>query len=49
MKKIVFLIIASMLMSIMLTGCGGGETLTLNVYNWVEYISDGSEGSFDTV
>ena len=49
MKKIVFLIIASMLMSIMLTGCGGGETLTLNVYNWGEYISDGSEGSFDTV
>ena len=38
MKKIVFLIIASMLMSIMLTGCGGGETLTLNVYNWGEYI-----------
>ena len=23
--------------------------LTLNVYNWGEYISDGSEGSFDTV
>ena len=29
-------------------GCGS-ETLTLNVYNWGEYISDGSEGSFDTV
>ncbi len=24
------------------------ETLTLNVYNWGEYISDGSEGSLDT-
>ena len=34
--------------SLFLTGCGG-ETLTLNVYNWGEYISDGSEGSFDTV
>ncbi|MBO4954639.1 MAG: spermidine/putrescine ABC transporter substrate-binding protein [Clostridia bacterium] len=34
--------------SLLLTGCGG-ETLTLNVYNWGEYISDGSEGSFDTV
>lgn len=25
------------------------KPLTLNVYNWGEYISDGSEGSFDTV
>ncbi len=25
------------------------ETLVLNVYNWGEYISDGSEGSFDTI
>ena len=24
-----------------------GETVTLNVYNWGEYISDGSEDSFD--
>lgn len=29
-------------------GSAGG-TLTLNVYNWGEYISDGSEGSYDTV
>lgn len=27
----------------------GKKTLILNVYNWGEYISDGSEGSFDTV
>ncbi len=26
---------------------GATETLTLNVYNWGEYISDGSEGSLD--
>ncbi len=32
-----------------LSGCGNGDTLTLNVYNWGEYISDGSEGSYDTV
>ena len=25
-----------------------GETVTINVYNWGEYISDGSEGSIDT-
>jgi len=27
----------------------GRDTLELNVYNWGEYISDGSEGSFDTI
>lgn len=32
-----------------LASCGSGDgTLTLNVYNWGEYISDGSEDSFDT-
>lgn len=30
-------------------GINSRETLTLNVYNWGEYISDGSEGSFDTI
>ena len=28
---------------------GGGNTLELNVYNWGEYISDGSDGSLDTI
>ncbi|MBQ8264353.1 MAG: ABC transporter permease subunit, partial [Oscillospiraceae bacterium] len=27
----------------------GRNTVELNVYNWGEYISDGSEGSFDTI
>ena len=35
-----------------LSGCssmgGGGDTITLYVYNWGEYISDGSEGCLDT-
>ena len=33
-----------------LTACseGGGDTVTLYVYNWGEYISDGSEGTLDT-
>lgn len=31
-----------------LSGCGGSDQqLTLNVYNWGEYISDGSEDSLD--
>ena len=29
-------------------GLYGEKTLTLNVYNWGEYISDGSEGTLDT-
>ena len=28
---------------------GGSSAKELNVYNWGEYISDGSEGSFDTI
>ena len=52
MKKTVYaaLILALLIgcMSV-LSGCGSSDTLTLNVYNWGEYISDGSEGSFNTV
>ncbi len=32
----------------LLTSCSGEETVTLYVYNWGEYISDGSEESLDT-
>ena len=49
MKKMMALLVAILLLVLCLTGCGGKETLTLNVYNWGEYISDGSEGSFDTI
>lgn len=31
----------------LLSACGGGEEITLYVYNWGEYISDGSEGTLD--
>ena len=59
MKRFTALAAAVMLLcTFILTGCGGGgstgdsgsgKTLTLNVYNWGEYISDGSEDSFNTV
>ena len=49
MKKMMNLLAAILLLVLCLTGCGGKDTLTLNVYNWGEYISDGSEGSFDTI
>lgn len=57
MKKTISLLLACALLGVLLCGCGGGadkpaasgSTLTLNVYNWGEYISDGSEDSYDTV
>lgn len=45
------LLVALMLLSPVmgLTACtkGGGNTVTLYVYNWGEYISDGTEGTLD--
>ena len=58
MKKTLSLLLLIALLCALLTGCGGGKaesagaaggTLTLNVYNWGEYISDGSEDSYDTI
>ncbi len=52
MKKITSALLAVVILaSVMFAGCsdGGKKSLTLNVYNWGEYISDGSEGTYDTV
>lgn len=49
MKKMLACLLALVLAIPCLSSCGSNDTLTLNVYNWGEYISDGSEGSFDTV
>ena len=49
MKKILSMALVCVMAVLMFAGCGGGKTLTLNVYNWGEYISDGSEGSYDTI
>ena len=49
MKKIIAFVLVMVLTAGVFAGCGSKNTLTLNVYNWGEYISDGSEGSFDTV
>ena len=49
MKKTVSILLACALLCALFAGCGSSKTLTLNVYNWGEYISDGSEGSLDTV
>ena len=47
MKKTLLLCAALLLLILCLTGCGKAQVL--NVYNWGEYISDGSEDTFDTV
>ncbi len=43
-KRIITLVLVLLAASLTgtLTGCGGGDKLTLNVYNWGEYISDGT-------
>lgn len=53
MKKIITMLLSALLLCLLVTAlvsCGGDsmETVTLNVYNWGQYISDGSEGSYDT-
>ncbi len=49
LAMVVFCILPSLLLG--LSGCAAdglsGETVTLYVYNWGEYISDGSEGCLD--
>ena len=51
MKKKFFALCAlTALMLGLLTGCGSSsEVRELNVYNWGEYISDGSDDSLDTI
>ena len=49
MKRIAAIVMVLVLAAGVFAGCGSKNTLTLNVYNWGEYISDGSEGSFNTV
>ena len=48
MKKLLSLIFSLLIATSLFASCGEkSETITLNVYNWGEYISDGSEDSFD--
>ena len=52
MKKILLVLTVLLLTALLLTSCGESDeitdTVTLNVYNWGEYISDGFEGMPDT-
>ncbi len=51
MKKTLSVLLAAVMLLALcaLSGCGSSDTLTLNVYNWGEYISDGSEDSLNTI
>ena len=49
MKKILAMAGALALTLGLLSGCGSGAVRELNVYNWGEYISDGSDDSLDTI
>ena len=51
MKKLTYLVSLCILLSLfggLLSGCAADDnTIGLNVYNWGEYISDGSDGLMD--
>ncbi len=49
MKKLSALFFVSVIALLAFTSCkSNAKTITLNVYNWGEYISDGSDDSYDT-
>lgn len=50
-KRNIALAMAAVIVVVLSFGAfsGSGGAVELNVYNWGEYISDGSEGSFDTI
>lgn len=46
MKKF-SVVLTALILAILFCGCGKADKKVLNVYNWGEYISDGSEGTLD--
>ena len=54
MRKILSLTLVLALMLLLLPGCGksssnGNGKVTLNIYNWGQYMADGSDGSLDVI
>ncbi|MBE6619755.1 MAG: spermidine/putrescine ABC transporter substrate-binding protein [Ruminococcaceae bacterium] len=47
LSSLLLLSLVLSLVAVFLPSCGGGDVIVLNVYNWGEYISDGSEGTLD--
>lgn len=48
MKRMIAVLLVVLMLVPCFSACGE-EKLVLNVYNWGEYISDGSEGTYDTI
>ena len=54
MKRLCFFLLTAVMLLGMLTGCEASQDvddgrITLNVYNWGQYISDGSDGCLDVI
>ena len=49
MKKKMSAVIVMVVLLLSLSGCGAEGGRVLNVYNWGEYISDGTDGSLDVI
>ena len=53
MKKYLSIFLAVLLMLLLFSGCEqqtvSGDQITLNIYNWGQYISDGSDGCLDVI
>ena len=47
-RKIVLAVIAAVL-ALSAAGCADSEKQVLNIYNWGEYVADGSEGACDVI
>jgi spermidine/putrescine transport system substrate-binding protein len=47
LSSLLMLVLLLSLVAVFLPSCGGSDVIVLNVYNWGEYISDGSEGTLD--
>ena len=49
MRRKIFTALIFTILILALAGCGTGTGKTLNVYNWGEYISDGTDGAPDVI
>ena len=52
MKKTISLLLLTLLLVGMLAGCGAesaDKRVTINVYNWGQYISEGDDGCIDVI
>ena len=52
MKKFISVLMSALILGtsvFMLSGCGGEKQQELNVFNWGEYISNGEDGTIDTI